>query len=330
MELFDLTAQLAALHGPSGRETAVAQAIADLAKPYADEIITDVMGNLIVHKKGSGPKLMLCAHMDSIGLVATYIEEDGTVRFGKLGGIQPENIRNHPVRFENGVMGCVKVHGKADEKHLTIDDLYLDIGASSREEAQSMIALGDTAVYAATAQKAGGRMISPYLDNRVACAILLQALEQVKDSDNDLYFVFSVQEEVGLRGAKTAAYSIDPDFAVAVDITGAYDYPGAPKRGSAVLGGGAAIKVMDGSVICHPAMVEKLTGLCEADGIRHQMHVTTSGGTDAGAIHQSRLGVVTGVVAIPCRYTHTPTEMVDLGDVSACVDLVTALIQSKL
>lgn len=330
METFDLIARLTAIHGPSGREGAVAAAIAELARPFADDITTDILGNLIVHRKGSGPKVMFVAHMDSIGLVATYLEENGAVRFGKLGGMQPENIRNFPVRFENGVLGAVKVDGKADKDKLTLDDLYLDIGAASREEAAALVKLGDTAVYATAAGQAGKRVISPYLDNRVSCAVLLMALEQLQSRENDLYFVFTVQEEVGLRGAKTAAYGVDPDFAVAVDVTGAYDYPGAPKAGSAALGNGAAIKVMDTSVICHPQMVKTLSALAVESKIPHQIDVLTRGGTDAGAIHQSRLGVVTGGISIPCRYTHTPTETADLSDVEACTRLVAAFAQCKL
>lgn len=329
MDTFELISKLTAVFGPSGREDAVAEVISRLADPYANEISTDTLGNLIVHKKGTGPKLMLCAHMDSIGLVVTYMEEDGTLRFGKIGGVSAKEIRNAPVRFENGVTGAVKVHGKADEDKLTLDDLYLDIGAESRAEAQSMVRLGDTAVYATVTEKAGNRIISPYLDNRVSCAILLKVLERLTTSEYDLYLVFSVQEELGLRGAKTAAYAIDPDLAVAVDVTGAYDYPGAPKAGSAVLGGGAAIKVMDSSVICHPDLVERLADLARQRGIKAQMDVLTRGGTDAGAIHQSRRGVMTGGVSIPCRYTHTPTSMVDLRDVEACVDTLVALIETK-
>lgn len=329
MDTFELISKLTAVFGPSGREDAVAEVISRLADPYANEISTDTLGNLIVHKKGTGPKLMLCAHMDSIGLVVTYMEEDGTLRFGKIGGVSAKEIRNAPVRFENGVTGAVKVHGKADEDKLTLDDLYLDIGAESRAEAQSMVRLGDTAVYATVTEKAGNRIISPCLDNRVSCAILLKVLERLTTSEYDLYLVFSVQEELGLRGAKTAAYAIDPDLAVAVDVTGAYDYPGAPKAGSAVLGGGAAIKVMDSSVICHPDLVERLADLARQRGIKAQMDVLTRGGTDAGAIHQSRRGVMTGGVSIPCRYTHTPTSMVDLRDVEACVDTLVALIETK-
>lgn len=329
MDTFELISKLTAVFGPSGREDAVAEVISRLADPYADEISTDTLGNLIVRKKGTGPKLMLCAHMDTIGLVVTYMEEDGSLRFGKIGGVSAKEIRNAPVRFENGVTGAIKVHGKADEDKLTLDDLYLDIGAESRGEAQSMVRLGDTAVYATVTEKAGNRIISPYLDNRVSCAILLKVLERLTTSEYDLYLVFSVQEELGLRGAKTAAYAIDPDLAVAVDVTGAYDYPGAPKAGSAVLGGGAAIKVMDSSVICHPDLVERLADLARQRGIKAQMDVLTRGGTDAGAIHQSRRGVMTGGVSIPCRYTHTPTSMVDLRDVEACVDTLVALIETK-
>ncbi len=329
IDTFDLIVKLTAAFGPSGQETEISRVISDLARPYADEISSDTLGNLIVHRKGSGPKLMFATHMDSIGLVVTYFEEDGTLRFGKLGGISPKEIINAPIRFSNGVMGAVKVHGKADEDKLSLDDLYLDIGAGSRGEAQSMVRLGDTAVYATVSMRAGNRIISPYLDNRVSCAVLLKALERLKKTEYDLYVVFTVQEELGLRGAKTAAYGIDPDFAIAVDVTGAYDYPGAPKAGSAVLGGGAAIKVMDSSVICHSAMVEKMSDLARQQSIKAQQDVLTRGGTDAGAIHQSRLGVVTGGISIPCRHSHTPTSIADLSDVESCIKLVTAFTENK-
>lgn len=329
MDTYELIAKLTAVYGPSGCEKAIAATISELARPYADEIITDTMGNLIVHKKGSGPKLMLAAHMDTIGLVVTYIEDDGALRVGKLGGITPKEIRNAPVRFENGVYGAVKLHGKADEDKMTVDDLYIDIGAGNREEAQKLVRLGDVAVFAGCAMPAGNRIISPYLDNRVSCAVLLNVLEQLKESAYDLHVAFTVQEELGLRGAKTAAYGVDPEYAVAVDVTSACDWQGAAKTGSAVLGGGAAIKVMDASAICHPEMVDKLSKLAREKGIKAQMDVLTKGGTDAGAIHQSRLGVITGGVSIPCRYSHTPTSMIDRADVEACIKLLTTFVENK-
>jgi len=330
MELFELLSKLTAIYSPSGQERAVAMEIAAYADSYIDERYFDKMGNLILHRKGNGPKLLFAAHMDTIGLVATYLEEDGSVRFGKLGGVQPQYIRNTLVRFANGVVGAVKVHGKADEQKLTIPDLYLDIGAGSWEEAAKLVKPGDVAVYAGQSTRNGKRVISPYLDNRISCAVLLKTLEQIKNRENDLWFVFTVQEEVGLRGAKTAAYGVDPDYAVAVDVTGAFDWPGAPKLTSSALGKGASIKVMDASVICHPSMVETLTKLAGEGNIPYQMDVNTRGGTDAGAIHQSRAGVVTGGVSIPCRYTHTPTETIDLADAEACIALLAALADYKL
>jgi len=329
MELFELLSALVGVHGPSGREDAAARAIAEYGRPFADELRTDVMGNLLLHKKGTGPRLMLAAHMDTVGLAVTYLEKDGSVRFGKLGGIQPEELRGAPVRFANGAAGAVKVHGKAGDRKLSVDDLYLDVGAKSEEEASQMVHIGDTAVFAGQPQRAGRRVISPYLDNRIACAMLLQVLERVRSDRNDLWFVFTAQEELGHRGAKTAAYDLSPDYAVAVDVTGAYDWPGAAKTGSAALGKGAAIKVMDASVICHPKMVDHLTGLACKGNIPYQIDVLTRGGTDAGDIYKSRSGVVTGGVCVPCRYIHTPTEVADLNDAEAGVKLLTALAENE-
>ena len=173
-------------------------------------------------------------------------------------------------------------------------------------------------------------MISPYIDNRISCLVLLMAMEKLGKVENDLYFVFTSQEEVGLRGAKTAAWGIDPDYGIAVDVTPADDEPGSKHLVSSVFGGGAAVKVMDGSVICHPQVVERLMKLADEKGINAQRDVIRAGGTDAGAIHMTRSGVYTGGISIPCRYVHTPTEMVDKSDVKACADLVAAFAETKL
>ena len=331
MEALQLIRDLTALHGPSGNEGEVAKAIAKLAKPYADQITTDTLGNLIVHKKGKGPKVLFAAHMDTLGVVVTHIEKEGCLRFGKLGGMRASDILYTPVQFQNGVRGAIGADDKADKKALKIDDLFIDIGAADREEAAKLVQVGDTAVYATAAAPAGKhRVVSPYLDNRVSCAVLLLALERLGKSDNDLYFAFTVQEEVGCRGGKTAVYGVDPEYGVAVDVTGSFDLPRDSHGGSSVLGGGAAIKVMDDSVICQPEMVEKLAALAKKGKIRHQMDVLTTGGTDAGPMHQSRSGVLTGGISVPCRYIHTPTELADLDDVEACVQLVTAFAQAKL
>lgn len=330
MELFELLSTLCQIHGPSGDEQSVAALIETLATPHVDEIHRDTLGNLICHKRGRGPKVMFSAHMDTIGVVATHIDEDGFVHVGALGGVPAGHALYAPVRFHNGVCGLLCADGGTDTDKLKASDLKIDLGASNRAEAEALVKVGDPAVYATPTREAGGRIISPYLDDRIACLILLMAMERVKETDNDLYFVFTVQEEVGTRGAKTAAWAIDPDYGVAVDVTLSDDEPGRKHEGSSKCGKGAAVKVMDRSVICHPQMVSKLMALAEEKGIPAQRDVITLGGTDAGPIHLTRAGVYTGGISVPCRYTHTPTELVDKKDVLACIDLVIAFAEAKL
>ena len=330
MDILNVLQVLNANHGPSGDEASVANQILEFAAPYSDEHWFDPMGNLVVHKRGNGAKVMFAAHMDSIGMIVTHIEKEGFLRFGKVGGLDLFAALNTPVRFANGTCGVVSSDQSTDRKKMTVEDMFIDIGASSREEAEKLVRIGDTAVFDTKAVSAGSRIISPYLDNRISCVVLLAALEQVKNNVNDLYFVFTTQEEVGLRGAKTAAYAIDPDYAVAIDVTLSDDVPGAKHNGSSIFGKGAAIKVMDSSVISHPQMVEKLTKLAKQNNIAFQSDVIRSGGTDAGAIHVSRAGVYTGGISIPCRYIHTPTEMVQVSDVDACIDLTVAFACAKL
>lgn len=326
MDILKTLSTINAGHGPSGDESAVADIIESLAKPFADDIRRDVMGNLIVHKKGNGPKVMFAAHMDSIGFIVSFVEEDGKLRFGRLGGLDPYACIYTPVRFKNGVKGVVVADEDADEKKLTLNDLCIDIGAKNREEAEKLVKLGDTAIYDAPAFRAGERLVSPYMDNRICCVAMLNALEEIKEPKNDLYFVFTVQEELGLRGAGTATYGIDPKYGIAVDITVGDE----KKVGNCKLGDGAAIKVVDRSVICHPQMVKKLEQLAQVKGIPAVRDVLRAGGTDAGAIHTTRGGVCTGGVSVPCRNTHSPVEMVEEKDVKATADLLRAFAEADL
>lgn len=330
MELFDLIQTLTAAHGPSGNEGGVREVIARLAAPYAQEITTDTLGNLIVHKPGQGPKVMLCAHMDSIGFIVTHVEEEGFLRVGKLGGVAPVEALYTPVRFQNGVRGVFVKEEKAEDKGLKLDVCYVDIGAKSREEALSMVQVGDTAVYDSPTFCNGDKVVSPYLDNRIACAILLKVLESLKETPNDLSLVFTAQEEVGLRGARTAAWTIAPDWALAVDVTDVDDTPGTERCGTVQLGKGAAVKVMDSSVICHPQVVQTLERLAKEQNIPVQRDIMRAGGTDAGAVQAARLGVLTGGVSVPCRYIHTPVEMASLEDAQRCVQLLSAFVTSAL
>lgn len=329
MDHLSMIQTLNACHGPSGDESEIAETIRKLAGPYADECFTDTMGNLIVRKKGRGPKVMFAAHMDSIGLIATHIDEKGYLSFGKLGGIHPENLLHTPVRFKNGVRGVVSLRQNVDWKKMTVGDLYLDIGAKDGDHAKRLVQVGDTAISDFPAFAAESRLVAPYMDNRISCVAMLDGLAQIRDHTSDLYFVFTVQEELGLRGSKPAAFSIDPDFGIALDTTFG-DELEEKRKGSAVLGGGAAIKIMDSSVICHPEIVECLEKLAEESNIPCQRDIVTSGGTDAGSIHLTCSGVRTGGISIPCRYMHSPVEMVETSDVSATAKLIAAFAQKVL
>ena len=330
MELFELIQTLNAAHGPSGDEGGIREVIARLAQLFADEVRTDTLGNLIVRKKGAGPKVMFAAHMDSIGFIVTHMEKEGFLRVGRLGGISPKEAAYTPVRFKNGVRGVVVPEEKADFGKLKLDECYLDIGARDEAQARELVQVGDTAIYDSPCFENNGKVVSPYLDNRVSCAILLKTLEAVTQSPNDLYFVFTVQEEVGIRGGKTAAWGVDPDYGIAVDVTDVDDTPGSEKSGTVQLGKGAAIKVMDSSVICAPEVVSRLEALAKEGNIPAQRDILRAGGTDAGAIHITRTGVMTGGISVPCRYIHTPVEMADLSDAEHCVKLAAAFARSEL
>lgn len=330
MDMMNALTRLAGAFGPSGCENEVSRIIEELARPYVDEISRDTLGNLVCRRKGTGPKVMFSAHMDSIGLVATHIDEKGFVRVGAVGGVTPRAVLHTPVRFRSGVCGTVCAAIGADMEKLTVSDLFIDIGASDGEEARTLVQVGDAAVFNTPVRQTAGRVIAPCLDDRIACLVLLMAMERPLDTDNDLYFVFSVQEEVGCRGAKTAAWAIEPDYGIAVDVTGVDDVPGSKHLFSSVLGGGAAVKVMDASVICQPELVERLMALGAEKGIPVQRDVLRQGGTDAGVIQTTRGGVYAGGISIPCRYIHSPAEMADLNDVRACVELTAAFACCKL
>lgn len=330
MELMKLLQRLTGAFGPSGCEKQIREEIAELVAPYVDELTTDTMGNLIAHKKGKGAKMMFAAHMDSIGIIITHVEENGFLRFGSIGGLPMTDIVRQSVVFENGIRGVIGVsEDKEDAKDLKITDFFVDIGAKDRNEALSMVQLGDMAVYDAPCYEQNGRVYAKYLDNRSGCAVLIAALEQIRNAKNDLYFVFTTQEEMGLRGAKPAAFGVDPDVGIAVDVTGSDDVPGATHFCSSVLGKGPGVKVMDRSVICQPHMVAWMNRVAEQAGIAVQQDVLRGGGTDAGAMIASRMGVYSGGICIPCRYCHAPVAVCDLSDIEASARFAAALAESE-
>ncbi len=314
LELFEILSKLTGTFGPSGREGAVSRVIHELCRPYADGVFSDVLGNLIVRKKGSGKKIMLSAHMDTIGMAATFIEDGGFVRFGAVGGLSKEQLSGARVVFENGVRGVLSFEEKAEQKSLSLNHFFIDIGAKTKEEAEKAVKIGDFAVFDGRPVLNGDKVFSPYLDNRIGCAVLILALSGIKTTRNDLYFVFSAQEEVGLRGAQTAAFQIGADLGIAVDVTGTGDTPGVKDKMSVKLGEGPAIKIADRSVLCSEEVTTLLKNAAERRKIAVQYEILMSGGTDAGAIQRAGSGAPVGGVSIPTRYIHSPNELSSLSD----------------
>ena len=317
-------------YGPSGREGRVADVIRAALEGHVDELYTDVMGSLIAVKKGdgTGKRIMSSAHMDHIGLAVVDADKHGFVRVCNIGGIRAAKMVSGHVVFGNGVRGVVG----ADEKvkgELQVSDLYIDIGAETKEEALSMVALGDVCVMAPRVTRLGeNRLASPAMDDRIACYVQAAAMLALPENiKNDVYAVFSVQEEVGLRGATTAAYHVNPDLGIAVDVTGVGDVPKVATKVPVELGKGAAVKIMDRSLICTPSVVQMMEKLAEENGVAYQREVLPYGGTDAGAIQRTRGGVPSGAISIPCRYIHSEAETVDLRDVQAALDLLEACIR---
>ncbi|MGB9976258.1 M42 family metallopeptidase [Thermovenabulum sp.] len=322
----DLVKILTESYGPSGNEEKIRNIIKELVEPYADEIKIDAMGNLIIRKRGPGKKLMFAAHMDEIGLIVTNIDEKGFIRFSNIGGVSPHGLLGERVIFENGTVGIIGVEKLEDIKELKMKRLYIDIGASSKEEAMEKVNIGDMATYYRECTFLGKNISAKSLDDRAGCAVLIKVLKEVKNPKYDVYFVFTTQEEVGTRGARTSAYAIEPDLAIAVDVTLCGDTPEGEKI-AVELGKGPAVKIKDMSVLSHPEVKQLLIDTAEKNKIPYQKEVLDLGGTDAGAIHLTKEGVPSGGIAIPTRYVHTPSEMVNLDDLENTVKLIIALIE---
>ena len=324
MNTIKILEKMTQINSPSGNESEIRDFITGEIKKYCDEISSDAMGNLIAHKKGGGKKIMFAAHMDEIGIIATAVDEKGFIRFSSVGGLNLRNLVNLRVRFANGTEGVIGAHEEAFKDKPSLDKLYIDIGADSKKESEKKVSVGDTASFVGGFVKCGDKVVSKALDNRAGCAVLMAALSEIKESLNDLYFVFTTQEEVGLRGAKTAAFVIQPDIAVAVDVTDTGDTPDAPTM-AVELGKGAAIKVMDRSVMCDADVRAKMIETAKKNKIPYQLEIMTDGGTDAGAIHLTRAGVKTGGISVPTRYIHSPSEMASVSDIENCVKLACEL-----
>jgi len=340
LNILELQKQLAKVALPSGFEKPQGKLLAGLAKPYVDEVFSDALGNVYCHKKGPGKRMMFPAHMDVIGMMVTFVDEKGFLRFEPIGGHSPAGLIGAVVRLESGVSGTIRADAAAEVyKHgfgdVDVHDLYIDIGAESKAEAEGLAPIGSVCVFdAPTTMGVGNTMISPYTDDLCGCIALLIAMEELKNQQvkNDLWFVFTVQEEVGLRGAKPAAWDVQPDMGIAVDVTRTGDTAGEidVQRMQVRLGGGPTVKIKDSSVQCNPQVIEHLRKAAKENKIPYQDEILLAGGTDTAAVQKTRAGILSGCVSIPCRNIHAPAEIVDLRDVENVGKLLAAAAKIAL
>ncbi|GAA0315727.1 M42 family metallopeptidase [Bacillus carboniphilus] len=344
--MFKLLETLTSLHGPCGYEAAVSRFLKEYLSDKTDSVEVDPIGNVIARIKGKeeGPATLLTAHIDEVGFIVKKIEANGLLRFEKLGGHDDRILLAQEVTVLtkqgelNGVIGTMSAHYvKFDDpskvrKHA---QLYIDIGAASKEDAEALgVELGTPITWKKQLKYAGsektGRVIGKALDDRAGCAVLIQALEELQDRDfsGELIFLFAVQEEVGLRGAKTASQNLHADVAIAVDTTAVSDTPEETMDQSLQIGAGVGIKVMDFSLITHYKVKDALVETAKEKNIPYQMEVFPGIGTDGGAVAFSQKGVPTGVLSVPSRYAHSPVELVDMKDLEATKDLLKEFVKS--
>lgn len=325
----ELICKLVETYGPSGVEGRIRAVIRAEVEPLADELRVDPLGSLVVRKKGSGGGqcIVLDAHMDEIGIMVTFVDEKGFARFTRIGGVSPLTCVGTRVAFAEGTVGVIGIEGKREDtsKAPKFEQLYIDVGATSRDDCP--VHVGDPAVFIRPFVAQGTRLIAKALDDRIGCAVLIETLRRLEHTPHDVYFVFSVQEETTLSGARTSTYGIAPDLAIAVDVTRTGDKP--ESRPMAVeLGKGPAVKVQDSGMIAHPQVRDLLVQRAKEAGIPYQLEVLERGTTDAAAMQLVRAGVPSGCLSIPCRYIHTPSEMVDEGDVENSVQLLLEVLRA--
>jgi endoglucanase len=326
----------------SGFESEVREIIKEELKDHVDEMETDAMGNLITTHKGKEgkPSIMLASHMDEIGLMVSFIDDEGFLRFVKIGGINDQMLLNQEVFVETkngevpGVIGSKPPHitSAADAKKIIeYKDMFIDIGAKDKEEAEKMVSVGDAIVFHTTFREYPNDLVmGKALDNRVGCTVMTEVMKQT-DSDATVYGVGTVQEEVGLKGAKTSAFKLNPDMAIALDVTIAGDHPGVKKEEASVVAGkGPVISLVDASgrgLMTAPIIKDLLIEAAEAAGVDYQLEVGDGGTTDGTAIHLTRAGIPTGVLSSGARYIHTPVSVVNVKDVQDTITLLLELLR---
>lgn len=326
----ELIRKLVEAYGPSGFEEEVRELIMGEIADRVDEMRVDAMGNLIARMKGDGTglKVMVAAHMDEIGVMVTHITEKGFLRFTNIGGVFPHTLIGGRVRFADGTVGVIDSERLEDRRSVpTLDKHFIDIGAASRDEC--LISVGAAASFMRPFVAQSGRLIAKSMDDRIGCAAVIATLKGLEQSPHDVYFVFSVQEEVGTRGAQTAANAISPDVGISVDITPTGDTPGG-RLLDVTLGKGPAIKVKDSGMIAHAGLVRLMQHRAGELGIPFQLEVLERGSTDARSMQVAGAGCAAGCISIPCRHPHTPSEMVAAADVENAVELLVAILSGPI
>ena len=335
----ELLAKICEIPGASGFENKVREFVKEQVAGYVDELDIDHMGNLYAIKRGKESKsVMVAAHMDEIGFMVKHIDDQGFIRFHTLGGFDPKTLTAQRVIVHGkkdviGVMGSKPIHVMSpDERNKVakIGDYFIDLGLP-KEEVEKIVTIGDPITRERGLIEMGNCVNCKSIDNRVAVYILIETLKNLKDKEipYDFYGVFTVQEEVGLRGAKVAGHRVNPDFGFGLDTTIAYDLPGASAHEKVTsLGEGTAIKIMDASAICDTRMVKYMKAQAETNKIKWQPEILTAGGTDtAGIQSMAKDGCITGAVSVPTRNLHQVIEMADKSDIDASIDLLITCVE---
>ena len=335
----DLLRRLCETPGVPGHEDRVRAVVVEELRPLVDELRIDVLGNLVGTKRGTGgPRVMLAAHMDEIGFLVKHIDDDGFLRLQPLGGFDSrvlvaQRVLVHGYAGES-LRGVVQPASKPihlldpnDIKPPKIEELFVDLGLPNAE-VRAQVEVGDMVTLDRTTETAGGTVISKALDDRLGVYVMIEAVRAMREATAEILVVATTQEEVGLRGAETAGHALEPDIAVALDVTLAADFPGGPKDQVVTrLGHGVALKVMDSSHLSHPKLLRHFRDVAETHDIPYQLEVLPRGGTDAGAIQRARGGVAAITLSLPTRYVHTVNEMASVRDIAAGVTLLARYLE---
>lgn len=326
-----LLKKLVEIPAPPGHEKEIRDVVRGEIDPFVEDIRVDSLGNLIARvgkKRRGGKKIMVIAHLDEIGLIATHINKNGFVKFTRLGGVYPHYLLGGRVRFLDGTRGLMDAEGSGRRKKVPkLQEMYIDVGVDDQDSCP--VEIGDVAVFERAWLEIGNRIVSKALDDRVGVAVMIETLRRLgaqdEESPHQLWFVFSAQEEVSLRGAGPAAFQIQPDLGLAVDVTATGDTPQGRKM-EVALGLGPAIKIRDRRMLSHPGVVDWMVTRAKENEIAFQREVLEMGTTDASSVQVTREGVPSGCLSIPCRYVHSPSEMIDWDDVVGAVDLLQSLL----